>query len=209
MLILDIPYNEKDEAKRIGAKWDPNIKKWYVNDKEDYHKFVKWIEPIGNIVIIDALYLIEGIQKCFRCQKETRVIGFGIDKHLSICSLEDYKQDINQEEIHIVGPIYPIPDKLLQYLQGKYNYKMRFSKTTGKTNISNCCDYCDVLQGDFFLYNEVDSPFFIYSEEDVKELKIYKIGLSKDLIVECSDGSASFDFMFKKYGKIINLDIGI
>ena len=226
MLILNVPYNEKDDAKSLGARWNPIIKKWYVKDKKDYHKFIHWIERYGNIVIIDELYLIEGVKKCFRCGKETRVIGFGIDKHLSIDGLFEIENnnyddneikeilydkmlEINQDDIHIVGPIDPIPEPLMEYIQNKYNYKLRYSKTTHISSICNCCDNCDVLQGDFFLFSEVDSPFFIHSQEDVKKLKIYKIKLEQDLIVNADDGWASFDEMFKKYGKIIPLDIKI
>lgn len=95
------------------------------------------------------------------------------------------------------------------YIQKKYNYKLRYSKTTKTSSICNCCEHCDVLQGDFYLFNEVDSPFFIYLPEDVKKLKIYKISLEYDLIVNASDGWASFDEMFKKYGNIVPLDINI
>lgn len=212
MLILNVSYGEKDEAKALGAKWNPEIKKWYVRNKEDYYKFVRWIKPYGNMVIIDELYLVEGIQKCFRCGKETRVIGFGVDKHLSILDCgEDtvsiLEEGINQDDIHIVGPINPIPEPLMKYIQKKYNYKSRYSKTTKSSNICNCCEHCDVLQGDFFLFSEVDSPFFIWSPEDVKKLKIYKIKLENDLIVNATDGWADFDEMFKKYGNIVSLDI--
>lgn len=216
MLILNVPYSEKDAAKSLGARWNPEIKKWYVRNKEDYYKFVRWIAPYGNMVIIDELYLIEGIQTCFRCGKETRVIGFGVDKHLSVGNFqENYSKDIkdalqaeiNQDDIHIVGPINPIPEPLLNYIQKRYNYKPRYSKTTKTTNICNCCEHCDVLQGDFFLFDEVDSPFFICSPEDVKKLKIYMIRLEHDLIVHANDGWASFDEMLKKYGNIVPLDI--
>lgn len=226
MLILNVLYNEKDDAKSLGARWNPTVKKWYVKNKKDYYKFIRWIEPYGNMVIIDELYLIEGVKKCFRCGKDTRVIGFGIDKHLSIDGLHEIENnnydgneikeilydkmlEINQDDIHIVGPIDPIPEPLMEYIQNKYNYKLRYSKTTHISSICNCCDNCDVLQGDFFLFSEVDSPFFIHSQEDVKKLKIYKIKLEQDLIVNADDGWASFDEMFKKYGKIIPLDIKI
>lgn len=222
MLILNVPYSEKDDAKSLGAKWNPAIKKWYVENKENYYKFIRWIEPYGNMVIIDELYLIEGTKKCFRCGKDTRVIGFGIDKHLSIDKLLEIENDdeikeilydkmleINQDDIHIVGPIDPIPETLMKYIQSKYNYKLRYSKTTHISSICNCCDNCDVLQGDFFLFDEVDSPFFIHSQEDVKKLKIYKIKLEQDLIVNAKDGWASFDEMFKKYGNIMPLEIKI
>lgn len=220
MLLLNVPYIEKDKVKKLGANWNPELKKWYVKNKEDYYKFVSWIEPYGNMVAIDELYLIEGIQKCFRCGKETRVIGFGIDKHFSIDAMynlqENYSEnikdalvEINQNDIHIVGPITPIPEILMKYIKSKYNYKLRYSKTTKTSNISNCCEYCDVLQGDFFLFHEVDSPFFIHSPEDIKKLKIYQIRLKYDLIISAINGWASFDEMFKIYGHIITLDINL
>jgi hypothetical protein len=27
---LYVPYDEKDEARALGARWDPSVKKWYV-----------------------------------------------------------------------------------------------------------------------------------------------------------------------------------
>lgn len=220
MLLLNVPYIEKDKAKKLGANWNPELKKWYVKNKEDYYKFVDWIEPYGNMVVIDELYLVEGVQKCFKCGKETRVIGFGIDKHLSIDKMYDLQinynenieyvlEEMNQNDIHIVGPITSIPEILMKYIKSKYNYKLRYSKTTNTSNISNCCEHCDVLQGDFFLFNEDDSPFFIHSSEDIKRLKIYKIILKHDLIINAEDGWASFDEMFKRYGNIISLDINL
>lgn len=203
MLLLDVNYNEKDEAKKLGARWNPELKKWYVNDRKDYHKFIKFIN--GNIIIIDNLYLIEGKQNCFKCGKETRVIGFGIDKYINID--DDYINFSNDDDIHIVGAIEPIPEKLIKYIQEKYNYKMRFSKTTQTSNMSNCCDNCDILQGNFFLFNEVDSPFFITSIDDVKKLKIYKITLDNDITINADYSYANYDFMFKKYGNVIELKL--
>ena len=75
MLILNVPYKEKDEAKALGAKWNPNIKKWYVQNRQDYVKFYKWIMAQGSIIVCNNLYVIEGRQRCFKCGKETRVIG--------------------------------------------------------------------------------------------------------------------------------------
>ena len=113
-------------------------------------------------------------------------------------NIEYALEEINQNDIHIVGPITPIPEILMKYIKSKYNYKLRYSKTTNTSNISNCCEHCDVLQGDFFLFNEDNSPFFIHSPEDIKRLKIYKIILEHDLIINAEDGWASFDEMFKR-----------
>ncbi|HBD4305845.1 TPA: DNA primase, partial [Escherichia coli] len=29
---INVPYNEKDEAKRLGARWDATRKTWYIPD---------------------------------------------------------------------------------------------------------------------------------------------------------------------------------
>ena len=29
-IYLSVPYKQKDEAKKLGARWDPIVKKWYI-----------------------------------------------------------------------------------------------------------------------------------------------------------------------------------
>lgn len=40
---INCPYGEKDEAKRLGAKWDPDQKKWYYTSPEQEHLFERWL----------------------------------------------------------------------------------------------------------------------------------------------------------------------
>ncbi len=42
---LDVPFEEKDRAKRLGAKWDWEKKQWYFTDPEDKPKFKFWLLP--------------------------------------------------------------------------------------------------------------------------------------------------------------------
>lgn len=39
---LNVPYAEKDEAKALGARWDPVNKKWYVPAGKDIASFSRW-----------------------------------------------------------------------------------------------------------------------------------------------------------------------
>jgi len=39
---LKVPFAEKDEAKKLGAKWDSTKKVWYVENKADMAQFSKW-----------------------------------------------------------------------------------------------------------------------------------------------------------------------
>lgn len=40
---LNVPFEEKDEAKKMGARWDNDKKKWYVLSTADLENFKKWI----------------------------------------------------------------------------------------------------------------------------------------------------------------------
>lgn len=44
-LILNVPFQEKDAAKSLGAKWDTNKKKWYVPEGLDRAPFARWVAP--------------------------------------------------------------------------------------------------------------------------------------------------------------------
>lgn len=211
-LLLNVPYAEKDHAKKLGAWWNPELKKWYVKNKSDYPKFRQWISDAPEFFIIcDYLYLIEGINICFRCNKETPVIGFGIDTYYEFADPEDLENGYefcNDSEISIVPHINPIPESLMAYIQEQYNYKIRFSKTTQRSYLANCCVNCDVLQGDFYLFSEVDSPFFIKNEQSAANLTLYRIPLKYDLVVFINQMMwGSNDHLIKRYAKTLNLDI--
>ncbi|NCQ52358.1 hypothetical protein GW796_10850 [archaeon] len=39
---IKVPFSEKEDAKQLGAKWDKELKSWYVPDEADASKFKKW-----------------------------------------------------------------------------------------------------------------------------------------------------------------------
>lgn len=41
---LNVPYSEKEEAKRLGAKWDIARKKWFVENVNNLTPFLKWMD---------------------------------------------------------------------------------------------------------------------------------------------------------------------
>lgn len=40
---LQVPFAEKDEAKRLGARWDPARRVWYVQNATDLAVFSRWL----------------------------------------------------------------------------------------------------------------------------------------------------------------------
>jgi len=47
MKVLKVPYAEKDEAKALGARWNPTRKSWYVPDGVDVAPFARWLAGGG------------------------------------------------------------------------------------------------------------------------------------------------------------------
>lgn len=45
-IFLNVPYSEKDEAKKLGAKWDKNARCWYSENESDC--FSKWVSNTTN-----------------------------------------------------------------------------------------------------------------------------------------------------------------
>jgi hypothetical protein len=47
MIFLNVPYAEKDEARALGARWNPGRKRWYVPDGVAPDAFQKWMSKDG------------------------------------------------------------------------------------------------------------------------------------------------------------------
>jgi plasmid replication initiation protein len=66
-IYLDVPFEDNAIVKELGAKFDTNVRSWYIsNDDENYHQFKKWFKKIGcltdsqaNIVINDTLFQMD------------------------------------------------------------------------------------------------------------------------------------------------------
>jgi hypothetical protein len=47
MTFLNVPYAEKDEARALGARWNPGRKRWYVPTGVALEPFQKWLKEGG------------------------------------------------------------------------------------------------------------------------------------------------------------------
>ena len=41
--VLNVPFAQKEEARRLGAKWDQARRTWFVENLEDLVPFLKWM----------------------------------------------------------------------------------------------------------------------------------------------------------------------
>lgn len=41
-LYIEVPFHQKDRAKELGARWDLDLKQWFVPYGQDLNKFKEW-----------------------------------------------------------------------------------------------------------------------------------------------------------------------
>lgn len=47
-ILLKVPFNEKDQAKSLGARWNAEAKQWYVPQGVEAAPFEKWFTDATN-----------------------------------------------------------------------------------------------------------------------------------------------------------------
>jgi hypothetical protein len=47
MTFLNVPYAEKDQARELGARWNPTRKRWYVPNGVAIEPFERWLPKDG------------------------------------------------------------------------------------------------------------------------------------------------------------------
>ncbi|UYO64377.1 topoisomerase DNA-binding C4 zinc finger domain-containing protein [Acetobacterium wieringae] len=195
MLYLDIPNADISEAKHLGAQWDSTKKMWYVLNSNEYTKFGKWILAGKDEVSIlrNNFYLIQATKKCPRCGKNTRVIAFSSNNHLSFyddaiainnkainplyeCIFED------DEMMIIPNDALPFSDGIVRLLNMRFNFDFEYSSVKRKRIFFNRCINCNSKITDLKSDTIPSiSVFNLCSINNVRLLHLYKVSIPYDL----------------------------
>lgn len=190
-LYFDVPYEDRNEVKSLGAHWDNKVKKWCIDSEpEDYIKFAKWIlgDSRNNeaLMIYLDIYLIEGKVSCYRCGKTTKVFGFGFQDYINIYGDWDNDGNLIDSSIEIIEGddlhLVKIPDEkyipplLLKYLTNNYSFKYFQGE-----KIFNICSHCGIKQKSS-IYWDYDNSLASYSDH-VDELVIKSIDIDDAFIL--------------------------
>lgn len=193
MLILNVKFQEKDEAKKLGAKWNPDLKKWYVSDASKYFRFRKWFNIKTANIICEDLYLIETKSYCWKCHKENSIVCLASDKFYT--ETFNTQSALNTRLTLFYFLVY-YPDFLKFLFENNnytYNYSNQFDTAFHHENngyyVSNRCYICHSLQGDYF-FHQINRPrrgFYQCITSPDKNLKMHKlINLPSAVELDCS-----------------------
>lgn len=93
-----------------------------------------------------------------------------------------------------------IPPALLRYLKQKCNVRTGFPKTAGEC----FANHCEVIQGNWYLFEEVSPlaafiPDGLELREKLSKLKLYSIDIDEDLVFDWNFGMGDNDELYLKY----------
>lgn len=209
---LAVPFAEKDEAKALGAKWDPSLKVWYVPDGVALPPLLRWLPaPVTSELEHEPEYrirapyyhIIESTSDCWKCSNWTRVFSFMLpEEHEQFDYVEDDEdfslennlgEWVLQEHRGTVGSIHSLsPSVLAQVRRFTTNLKQAYSKTAGHRYMMNHCEHCGAKLGDFFMHSEPGGAFFPTSPQQASKMTLVKINERFD--ANCGVSCATDDF---------------
>ena len=198
---LRVPFTEKDEAKRLGARWDARRKCWYVPDGANSQDFLRWVPPSPDFVIRSSHYFVAEttvICRKRRCRQPTRVYALLLPSDFELwevrtwdlcefASFIEYVTDLSSSVVHTLERITP-------------TYHRDGSKTADGTYWMNHCEHCGAKLGDFYLHDEPGDGFFVTTPESAADIKLYPVpkmfqGNAPGISQDSGGGADLIDFM--------------
>ena len=202
MLLLNVPYAEKDEAKSLDAKWNPRLKKWYVTNSKDYYKFIKWFEEDyeERFLICDYIYLVSKNRKCPYCGFENNEIKVMITEYYNFYFEPDndgefyeYCSGAYSPRIIDLSPAKRlIKGKVLNFLKNNYNIDLVNKR------LSQHCKFCDRQ-----IKISPSFDFGIHSLEETKYFTLYKIPIEEDVFLDNVGWCSTDEYIYTYSKKIV------
>lgn len=196
-VILNVPYHEKNKAKKKGAKWDNNIKRWYIDGDKSIKDFLTWAPPtssseVCSIQLKSPLYLMESYEICWRCDEVSPVFTLLSEKLI--------ENGVEQtDNFFILQFISSIEEKIKNILTSLCtNYYLDYSKTTTSWYFMNHCQLCKSSLGDHYMHNEPGGSFNPITSEDAALTTISKLPIDGRFNIK-SEFNADLDSLIKNF----------
>ena len=189
---LRVPFEDKDEAKRLGARWDASVRAWYVPDALDPEPFARWLPSDDGVNVRSNSYFIAtSTRRCWRCGADTRIHGFILPgNHEALYDGDEPDEDIWE---HCPEPSLPcyldyLPPAVVARMHARTrHFRIGYSAVTQTYYWMNFCEHCDAKLGDHETFCEPGQGFLAFTLEDAARVTLSRI----DEPFEASCGSYS------------------
>lgn len=188
----------------MGARWDPNRKKWFATNRNSYPDFKPFFQvKDANCILLDSIYILKGPQKCPYCGTYNTVLtsghGYCLDLEGNFNS-ESIPEFTFQNSLHIID-CYTFDNPTAHAIYKMYGYNDHLFKFCDSCN--NCIPNFHSSDHDYDFY----TPFRCENLNVIRQVELYRIKLQEDLAVYYYSPTywCSLDDTFLQECKIINL----
>lgn len=191
--ILNVPYAEKDQVKKLGAKWDPKQKLWYVPAGLDTSQFKPWFvqNSSKSTLLISNIGLIRNIVSCWSCK------GICTINALYVRKIEQKNGDV-ENGFFILSNIVQVPDTLLDFLIIRCpNYRLGKANSLGIKQYRNHCDHCAIGLSDDRLHKK-NGGLNPKTETDIRAMQFIDLVFFDELEVQADYVDYSNNIIYTK-----------
>lgn len=151
---LQVPFTDKEEARRLGARWDRERKTWYIPEGLEHHAFEQWLPAPQAPNIRAAGWSLAGSRReCWRCKEVSRVFALALPSGYEAWIVEDDPADDHWESgdsLVVLNYVSAVPDSAAAQLhQFAPRYRINYSQTTRSSYWMNHCEHCKAKLGDY------------------------------------------------------------
>lgn len=149
--VLNVSFKDKDKVKKLGAKWDPAQKAWYIPPGKDEILFDTWLPKKSNKapIVINNIGIARNIIKCWSCKGICTVCA------LYARELKDYIDSEDKTGLFFITELEEIPDSLADFLTLRCpNYRYGKINNNGYKLYRNHCDHCAMGISDAQLHSD-------------------------------------------------------
>ncbi|MDE9428211.1 DUF5710 domain-containing protein [Xenorhabdus bovienii] len=177
---LNVPDDEYEQARKLGAHWDAAAQIWYIDNSFEPTPFMNWL-PFYN-VHAEYWYLAQTQTSCPHCHEHTTVTAFMLPAGHQLLEADngdepgtevDYTE---QDSPAFLFYLADIPSLVRNVLPG-FHHRLRkaVSQRLHRQHWINHCEHCGAQQDDTELFAEIGGAFFPASREQAATLQLHRI----------------------------------
>ncbi|OKO96208.1 DUF5710 domain-containing protein [Xenorhabdus eapokensis] len=177
---LNVPDDEYEKVRKLGAHWDAAAQTWYIDNSFDPTPFMHWL-PFYN-VHAEFWYLAQTRTSCPHCHQPTTVTAFMLPaghQRLEADNDDEPGTEVDyteQDSPAFLFYIADIPTIVRSVLPG-FHHTLRkvVSQRLRRQHWVNHCEHCGAQQDDTDLFAEAGGAFFPTSKEQAAAIQLHRI----------------------------------
>jgi hypothetical protein len=177
---LRVPYADKDEVKRLGARWDAAARVWFVPEELEPARFERWLpgDSAPN-VRAPSYFIAASTRSCWRCRATSRVHGFMLPAgHETLDGDGDAEAgdwEPAEEPTLLCYLDWLAPAVVARIGALTPQYRIGYSKVTGSFYWMNRCEHCGAQFGDHETYCEPGQGFLAFTLEEARRITLLHV----------------------------------